>query len=163
MTLGLGTVAKPSQAVLSRFFDKISPEPNSGCWLWDAALDSGGYGRFNDGHKKAEFAHRLSYREHKGLIPAGMCVCHSCDVRACVNPDHLFLGTVADNNADKMSKGRHTPTKGARNGMARLNDATVAEIYQATGSQSEIARRFNITQPSVSLIKLRKTWKHLHG
>jgi len=81
------------------------PEPNSGCWLWDGGLTRKGYGRFR--YKDRAFtAHRYVWRLFKGEIPEGMLVCHRCDVRCCVNLDHLFLGTDRDNVRDMIKKNR---------------------------------------------------------
>lgn len=81
------------------------PEPNSGCWLWTGYGHSRGYGhiRFRG---RQEFAHRLSYAAFNGPIPKGMFICHRCDVRVCVNPDHLFAATPDDNIRDRERKGR---------------------------------------------------------
>lgn len=88
---------------LERFETKYVPDPNSGCWLWFGLLTSKGYGRFGKNGKRA---HRISYMSFVGPIPLGMCVCHRCDQPSCVNPSHLFLGTVADNQRDMQKKGR---------------------------------------------------------
>ncbi len=88
-----------------RFDDFTVPEPNTGCLLWLAGIASNGYGVLrHQGH--SYLAHRFAYERQHGPIPAGLCVCHVCDTRLCVNPAHMFLGTHADNVRDKVKKGR---------------------------------------------------------
>lgn len=83
------------------------PEPNSGCWLWLGSLTFNGYGKAKDSRFPRELrANRISYLAFSGAIPAGQMVCHSCDVRSCVNPEHLWLGDAADNAHDRDAKGR---------------------------------------------------------
>lgn len=96
--------------ILERFHEKYEKVPFSGCWIWThAKMAKGGYGRitFKQGSQVGVGAHRVSWELHNGPIPNGMWVLHRCDVPACVNPDHLFLGNASDNALDAVSKGRH--------------------------------------------------------
>lgn len=85
--------------------EKYIPEPNTGCWLWIRRLDKQGYGRAKLKGKKIG-AHRFSWMEHNGPIPKDLFVLHKCDTPACINPNHLFLGTARDNFDDMVRKGR---------------------------------------------------------
>jgi hypothetical protein len=101
-----------------------------------------------------QLAHRTAYELECGKIPDGVWVLHRCDNRSCVRPDHLFLGTAADNTADMMAKGRHKPPR-------RLNEAEVKEIRTCSVSGYALARKFNVSQSTISSIRLRQTWKHV--
>lgn len=152
---------------LETFAHRIAVQP-SGCWLWTGTITGGGYGqlRFNG---KLEIASRVSWTLAHGSIPSGpgwhgISVCHKCDVRACVHPFHLFLGTHQENMADMARKGRTTPSKGTKHGCAELNDADVVEIRRRREmgeTQTSLARAFGVSQAQVWRILHRLAWRHI--
>lgn len=147
----------PAHWPLQRRLDHYSiPEPNSGCRLWDGKRDWNGYGTIAY-RNKAWMAHRAAWTCAHGPIPPGLIVCHRCDVRACINPAHLFLGTHADNMADMMAKRRiRRPT--SPHFAPQIVEETVKAIRSAPGPQREIAARYGISQTQVSKIKLKRSW-----
>jgi len=92
-------------SVYQRLLKKMKINDTTGCWEWQGGKNNIGYGLIRDGDKMRS-THRVSYEMYKGLIPKGMNVCHECDNPICVNPDHLWLGTMKDNIRDMMNKGR---------------------------------------------------------
>ena len=139
----------------------------SGCWLWTGPLNNKGYG--THGHHR--YAHRIAYSMAHGDIPDGMCVLHRCDNRKCVNPAHLFLGTIADNNTDMTAKRRNAwllhpelVRRGEEHHMAKLTDVAVNEIrLLAAGGwpHRALAKRFLVSKSTVTRAVSGKTWKSL--
>lgn len=153
------------QEELDRFFSKVNKRASNGCWGWTAGLTHYGYGQFSLyrllGYTPIT-AHRLSYIIHKGRIPEGLVICHKCDNRKCINPDHLFLGTQADNIEDMHKKGRASggSSPGAKNPAAILTEEQVLEIVGLFGKQSQvsIAKAYGVSPNTISAIKTGKTW-----
>jgi hypothetical protein len=107
---------------LARIESKVHAEPNTGCFLWAGATGTTGYGQItihDRGSRKTLSVHRVVYEAHKGPIPTGLDVCHTCDVRSCVNPEHLFLGTRSDNMWDASRKGKLNGKSGPGAGYNR--------------------------------------------
>jgi hypothetical protein len=149
--------------MLDRFNNKIIPEALSGCWIWAASTDKDGYGWFQLNGKACQ-AHRISYTIHNGEIPEGMCVLHRCDNPSCVNPKHLFLGTLKDNAQDRVQKGRSRDDTGELNPCAKLTENQVIEIINTPktyGSGRKLASKFNTSPQNISDIRNHKRWKYL--
>lgn len=149
------------------------------CWNWQGKTNKYGYGllsitdytkRSLDGSRwsqKEVRAHRISWEITKGSIDSGLCVCHKCDNRLCVNPDHLFLGTPAENAADMVTKGRGAKGEkvahpGESNPAAKLTAIEVQEIRNIYSTQSysqaELGRRYGVTQAMISKIVQHRAW-----
>lgn len=148
---------------IERFFCGIDdPGNDDECWPWMRVRDKDGYGLFVVDGRHVR-THRYSYEIHSGPIPEGQDVLHSCDNPPCCNPNHLWLGTDADNAADSMRKGRRAC--GSRHGRAKLTEAQVIELrarYAAGGVvQRELAEDYDISHALVSFITTRRRWRHV--
>lgn len=153
-------------SVDDRFWDKIMPEPNSGCWLFMGGWNSKNYGMFSSDIGR-ELAHRFAYRRFRGPIPADRQVLHKCDVRCCGNPHHLFLGTPADNTADMIAKGRQatdTGSPGELHPRAKLSDRKVIliRVLNRMGRPGvRIARLLDVHKATVYAVVNGRHWSHV--
>ena len=152
------------KSIINRFWLKV--DKTDTCWNWTASLIHSGYGRFTI-NGITWSAHRVSWIIHNGNIPKDnnycgtMFVLHKCDNPKCVNPDHLFIGTCADNHKDMVKKGR-API-GETVGTSRFTDTQIRVIrtYYPAITQMKLAEIFGTQQSAISKIILRKTWKHV--
>lgn len=152
-----------SEKVIKRFWSKVIIGYSDECWEWQAGISSAGYGAFSD-KGITHGAHRVSYELHsRNKIPLGMCVCHSCDNKLCVNPDHLWLGTRADNVYDKTQKNRQA--RGESNGITKLNDKLIRKIRKLHKTEKRssryLAKVFGVSKATIQRIINYQTWKHV--
>ena len=161
----------PTKPLQDRFLAKVKKE-DCGCWSWTGFVGTSGYGEMGINGKKVR-AHRVAYELYVGPIEElpdadyrGTCVMHKCDNRTCVNPDHLVLGTHADNMADKMVKGRFVsrPLLGEKHQNAKLKADDIYLIrslnYVGAGLQ-QIAELFGVSRGTVHKVLIGNTWAHV--
>ena len=138
------------------------------CWEWTKRLNNQGYGvtgrgsRINGTHGTM-LASRLSWTAFYGDIPVGLNVLHHCDNPRCINPEHLFLGTIADNVQDMMQKGRHNTKRGSQIGTSVLTEEQVREIKSklAHRNSGKLAREYSVSDSLIDSIRHGRSWKHV--
>lgn len=160
----------PTEA--ERFWSKVTKlnDASGGCWIWNGNVGTEGYGLFNrsgpnrSGPNRGSpvGAHRYSWELHF-LKPSDRCVivCHKCDNRLCVNPDHLFLGSQDDNMKDMIAKGRSSRGEKNPNPNSKLTLSDVEKIFVSTLSYSKLAKQFGVTKSTIGGIKTGRLWKKL--
>lgn len=167
--------ATTKRKAIERFWKFVNM--TDGCWLWTGLVGKDGYGRIRPGTgTKKVRTDRFSYELHRGPIPEGMFVLHTCDIRPCVNPAHLFLGTSRDNIDDMVTKGRSLKgrdpfskcqeqrVRGERHGQAKLTAEQVVEIRRRRANGEicrSIAEAFGLSKKTVQYICSGKAWKHI--
>ena len=157
---------------VARFFlkvDRNGPTPAhcpelGACWIWTAGKCSFGYGRFlvgsrRNGTRRTESAHRVSWEIHNSEPVGSGWVLHRCDIPACVNPKHLFLGTPKANSLDMVDKSRQA--RGSGSGMAKLSESDALAIRESREKSGAIASKYSISPSTVRRIRHKETWKHV--
>ena len=158
------TNTPPTDSLVARFLSRAIPgDLPDDCWDWIGHKNPKGYAQFSL-FGTIQITSRVSYLLFRGDLPDGMCVLHTCDNPSCTNPAHLFLGTVAENNADRDNKGRTVPHVGEGHPCSKLTESDVFSIRSRLVSgelRSGIASEYGVHKTTIALIENRKTWKHL--
>ena len=143
------------KTAFERFKAFVYDDTPDGCWVWIGSTYWHGYGSFSIARSTNTYAHRWAFEHFIGPIPKGLKVLHLCDGRTCVNPDHLFLGTQADNIHDMWAKGRQkTPFKsGQANIRCRLTDEQIRQIRDSSISPRDLSLQFGVTPQYISAVK----------
>lgn len=157
------------KSLQERFDDKWIPDPNSGCHLWMSCLDTRGYGYMmyveTERPKRKVRAHRISWElANKIKLTSKEMVLHRCNVRSCVNEDHLYVGDYKDNYNDTVKAGNNSPPPisfGSKNPAAKLNKKKVKEILRSNLPQRELGRKYGVAHTIIGKIKRRELWKHV--
>lgn len=143
------------QDSLRTFWSHVSK--TNTCWSWTGYTSRAGYGLY---HRTT--AHRFAWIATRGTIPTDVNVCHTCDNRRCVNPDHLFLGSQLENMRDCVDKGRMR--RGERHGQSVLTEhhvRSIRKLYEGRTRKADLARMFGVSFMTITSIVRRKTWAHL--
>lgn len=154
-----------SEKDIVRFWSKVKIGNPNECWEWQGTESHDGYGQFGIGTSKKHWTirpNRILWTIINGSIPEGHFVCHKCDNRSCVNPNHLFLGTPKDNMVDMAKKGRTGISLGEKHGTSKLKQddiPVIKKLLLRKIPQIKIAEIYNVSQYAISKIKTGKTWR----
>lgn len=152
-------MSRPRTPLAERFWRLVrKADP---CWEWTGGIDSSGYGVTRPGGSAAKIrAHRASWIMANGPIPPTLSVCHRCDNRRCVRPDHLFLGTASENSLDRHAKGRDA--SGTAMPQSKLTPDSIREIRALSALGCRVlAMRFGVSPGTVRFVLKGQTWKHI--
>ena len=159
-----GRLDDPKRREISEFWNFVDQSAGeNACWPWTAGRNKAGYGKFNCSSVRYT-AHRVAWKLTHGVLDEEICVLHQCDNPPCCNPTHLFLGTRADNAADRDTKGRTNPPRGERKGAAKLTEDAVGDLRnrRANGeSFSSLAKRFGVSEQTAWTVATRRAWTHV--
>lgn len=151
---------RPKIPMVDRIMAKVVHSGD--CWLYTGSDNGKGYGITSDDRRRPRYVHRVMYEHAVGPIPPGVEVCHTCDVRNCVRPDHLFLGTHRQNIEDCVSKGRHA--RGEKTAGRKLTEAAVRDIRlrAAAGEQHQaLGAEYGVDRRTIGGIVRRQHWRHV--
>jgi hypothetical protein len=149
------------KTVAERFWERVDRRSPSECWNWLSSTNQDGYGGIRDDNGGWEKAHRIAWAMTNGPVPDGSCVLHRCDNPRCCNPAHLWLGTRADNNADKVAKGRQP--RGSATGRAKLTEEDALSIRKDERSQRELGRIYGVHHSTIWSIRQGRNWAWLRS
>ena len=138
---------------------RSEPITESGCIIWTGATTKGGYGAITIDNKNLA-AHRVAFQEANGVIDEGLQVNHTCDIRCCINPRHLYQGTQSDNMKDKFKRNRHD-MKGEKHPFSKLTEIDVQNIKKKLilgKLHKDIAKEYNVSRGCISYISRGDTW-----
>ena len=147
---------------IDHFWSKVNIKEPDECWEWVACLNRG-HGLIGFQYK-SYLTHRIAYFLHNKKDLKELLVCHSCDNRKCCNPNHLWLGTIADDMHDMIAKGRDNKAKGSKHYRAKLTGAQIRQIrkqYVKGVSQTKLGKQYGVGQPTIQRIVHKQSWKHI--